>query len=306
MVIQNILSIFKKKPIKILVLVGGNKTKIEEFIPAASELQLDVTTASFSELVYDSFSSNFTLKIGEVDLKEFTHIYIRMVGMRLEDATLVANYAKKNRIKIFDPLYKDSLLMPSSLGKSVEMMKIISKDAGLPKTIFGSLEHLKNVAEKHLGFPFVIKSTTGKKAREVWSPETKKDMKVLFGKLSELEKEGSRFFAQEFINASERVRVFVLGDRALAAIVRPTKWRKRLGSEGRKMVMSPIPEEYSEIAVKAAKACGLIISGVDVVKDEKTGRLYILEANAAPVWKALSHDTGVNIEKEILSYISKQ
>lgn len=302
--VKHIIRLLKRKKIKILVLVGGNKSKIEPFLSAGNELGLDVVTASFSDVVFDSFNKEANIRVQDVDLTSFSHIYIRMVGKRLEDATLVANYAKKHGIKVFDPIYQDSLLMPSSLGKSVEMIKLINHDAHLPRTIYGSVDHLSRVAAKQFGYPFVVKSTTGKKAREVWSPENKKQAKELFAKLASLEKEGSRFFAQEFLYASERIRVFVIGNQAVAAIIRPTKWRKRLGKEGRKQVLNPIPEKVAKVAVKAAWACGLCVSGVDVVRDEKTDKLYVLEANAAPVWDALSHDTGIKVEEEILRYIS--
>lgn len=299
----NILKIFKKTP-KVLVIVGGNKEKITPFFEAGKALNIDTTIASFSELSYTSYEGEFVLKVGEHHVREFTHIYIRMVGKRLEDVTVLCNYAKTYDIKLVDSLYENSLLMPSSLGKSIEMMKLISSNVSMPKTIFGSVSDLSKIAVKELGFPLVFKSTTGKKAREVWSPEKKKDLKPLIKKLEEMEKNGMRFFAQEFVKSSERIRVFVIGGKAVAAIVRPARWRKRFGSaEGRKCVLNPIPVEESRLSVIASKACQLDVAGVDIVKDDKTGKLYVLEVNAAPVWKALSHDTGVNIEQEILKFV---
>lgn len=302
--VKKLLNKLKKQ--RILVIVGGNKIKIEPFIEAAHELQLDVTTASFQDLSYTSDTSkNFALYVGGVDVRQYTKIYIRVVGKRLEDATLLANYAHKHGIALFDRLYGQSLLMPSSLGKSIETMKLIEKKVAMPKTYFGSLQQIKEEGISFVGFPCVIKSTTGKKAREVWSPETKKDFESLIKTLSEKEADGMRFFAQEFVPASERVRVFVLGGKALAAIVRPTKWRKRFGGEGRKESLNPVPSVDAKLAVEGARALGLDIAGVDIVHDDKTGEAYILEVNAAPAWKALAKSTGIFIEKEILKFISK-
>lgn len=299
----NIFSIFKKKP-NVLVIVGGNKSKIEPFLEAGANLNVPVTIASFSELTFDSIEPEPILKVQGRDLREFTAIYIRMVGKRLEDVTLVANYARKHGIKLLDSLYEDAHLMPSSLGKSIELMKLIEANVALPKTFFGSVAEIERVGPKLLGFPLVVKSTTGKKAREVWCPETKPLFKQLMMKLSEKEKEGMRFFAQEFIPASERVRVFVLGGKALAAIVRPSKWRKRVGSDdGRKMALKPIPALDSRLSIIASKAVSLDIAGVDIVHNAKTGEAYILEVNAAPSWKALAKDTGLFIEEEILKYL---
>lgn len=289
---------------KILVIVGGNKAKIEPFVKAGQELDVQVTIASFSELNFISGEENFILRINQTDIKEFDAIYVRMVGKRVEDATLLANYAHVHGIPIYDSLYGNSLLLPSSLAKTIELSKLISAHIKLPKTFFGSINQIQSEAENILGFPYVIKSTTGKKSREVWSPETREKLEELLVRLRQKEKEGMRFFAQELITASERIRVFVLGGKALAAIVRPTKWRKRFGEiEGRHGALSPIPTEDSSLSEVATAAVGLEIAGVDVIHDDKSGKAYILEVNAAPSWKALAKDTGLFIEKEILKFI---
>ncbi len=290
----------------ILVIVGGNKAKIEPFVTAGNNLGVQVTTASFSELNFNSEDIPFSLKVNNTDLKTFDAIYIRVVGKRVEDATLVSNYAQKHNIKIYDTLYGNSLLLPSSLAKTIELTKLISAQVPLPKTFFGSVSQIETQAEKLFGFPFVIKSTTGKKSREVWSPETKEKLTELIERLKVKERQGMRFFAQELITASERIRVFVLGGKALAAIVRPTKWRKRFGEiDGRKMALNPIPPVDAALSEQATFAAGLEIAGVDVIHDDKTGKAYILEVNAAPSWKALAHDTGLFIEEEILKFIIK-
>ena len=176
----------------------------------------------------------------------------------------------------------------------------------------GSLAYLVEVAEPSLGFPFAIKSTIGKKAREVWSPKTREELAELVERLRGEEKQGKRFFAQAFTVASQRTRVFVLGGRAFAAITRPTKWRKRFLEvdeageypEGEKMALHPIPKEDAELAVAAANVVGLDIAGVDIAQEDKTGKRYVWEVNAAPAWGAVAKDTGLNIEEEILKFLA--
>jgi ribosomal protein S6--L-glutamate ligase len=106
--------------------------------------------------------------------------------------------------------------------------------------------------------------------------------------------------------------VFVLGGKAIAAITRPTKWRKRFLNaneageypEGEKMALHPIPKEDAQLAIKAAAAVGLDIAGVDIAQDDQTGRRYVWEVNAAPAWGAVAKDTGLNIEEEILKFLA--
>ena len=96
----------------ILILTSGNVTKLSNF-----DGKVGVTLASFSDISYTSDDSKLTIS-SEVDLKNFDLIYFRMVGKSLEIATLVADYAMKNGIKIVDDMYETSNLLPISLGNS--------------------------------------------------------------------------------------------------------------------------------------------------------------------------------------------
>ena len=63
-------------------------------------------------------------------------------------------------------------------------------------------------------------------------------------------------------------------------------------------------EESCELAIKAAKVLGIDIGGVDVIQDIETGKLYVLEVNSAPRWESISQDCGVNVEREIVHFLS--
>ncbi len=306
---MNILKTMQKN--RILIIAGGKKKKLEDFKEPVKKLGLDVKIASLSELNYSS-DTPYKLKIGATDVDKFSLIYIRVVGTRLEDLTLLCNYAKEKGIKIVDHLYEESILMPSSLGKSIETAKLIKAGIPVPKTYFGSLTTVIKKAKSEFGFPFVIKSTTGKKAREVWSPNTEEELESLLKVLKKLEqKSHMRFFTQEFIKGSQRIRVFLIGGKAVAAITRPTKWRRRFIDkvngdfpEAEKKAIIPVPEEDAYLAIKSARAVSLDIAGVDILKDDKTRKSYILEVNAAPSWGAVKKDTGIIVEEEILKYLA--
>ena len=294
-----------------MIVTGGPVSKIEPFVEQAGKLGVKLTIASFSDLEFQS-GGKYELKILGRDVRGFDVLYIRLVGKRLEDATLLARYAKEKGLRVVDKHYGSAHMMPVSLSKAIELSLLIENNIPTPATYFGSLENIKNKAGGVVGFPFVLKSTSGKKAREVWSPETHEELDELVNKLTKEEKEGKRFFAQEFTKASQRVRVFVLGDRAIGAITRPTKWRRRFIEkvngeypEGEKKAVYPVPEKYEALAVRAAKAVEIDIAGVDLAEDEN-GKMVVWEVNSAPAWKAVSKDTGINVEEEILKWILKK
>jgi len=282
----------------ILILVGGNKNPLKPFLVEGSKLGLNVIGASFTELSYliNSDSKSFCLKVGNKDLKYFNLIYIRLVGRRFEDASLVADYAHKNRIKLVDRL---------PLAKSLEMKLLFEAGLPVPKTVFSSLVSVSEDLSNILGFPFVIKSTTGKQGHGVWSPENMEELKRLASELKEKEDSGWRFISQEFIKAGVRIRVFVIGGKAKAGLVRPTKWWKRFcADKPEKSSFIKVPLKYALLAEKAAKALGIDVAGVDILQEDSTGKLYVLEVNSAPRWASIKKDTGLNVEKEILEYLS--
>jgi glutathione synthase/RimK-type ligase-like ATP-grasp enzyme len=266
---------------KILILTSGNVSKLEGF--------LDVDKASFSDIWFDSKTKD--LKIKTKDLKTYKAIYFRMVGKSLEVATLVADYARKNNIKIVDKVYADSKLLPVSLGKSLELRRLIKACIPIPKTVFGRLDVLP--------FPFVVKSTTSSRAREVWKVENLDDLNKL---RQEKFKIAKFYLAQELVPNSRRIRVLVIGDRAVGAIVRQTKWNR----DETKQTLKPIPEDVANLAIKSAKAVDLDICGVDILVNSKTDEMFVIEANAAPSWKLINRYCGISVENEIIKYIQKQ
>jgi len=291
---------------KILIITGGPVRKLEAFGASAKELGLDVVLSSFSDLEFISESDKrLEIYIQGKNLSEFSLIYIRMVGKRLEDATLVVNYAKERGIRIVDRVYENSLFIPSTISKLIEMKKLIEAGLPLPKVYFGTLKMIGDKAPKIFSYPFVLKSTSGKKARDAWVIKSDKDFEEIFAKLREREKEGVRFFGQKLIAASERVRVLIVGGKVIGAIKRPTKWRKFFGGNQKEVRegLTFVPEKYSELAIKSALSVDLDIAGVDILEEDETKKLYVIEVNAAPSWKLVAKDCKVNVEKEILNFL---
>lgn len=260
----------------ILILTSGKVLKLDSFPDT-------VDKASFDDVWFDSQSND--LRIMNIDLRIYKTIYFRMVGKSLEVATLVADYAIKNNIQIVDGIYTKSNLMPPSLGKSIELRKLIKANVPIPKTIFGKLDELS--------FPYVIKSTTSSRAREVWLISSKND--------SYPKEKGKIYFAQEFIPNAHRARLLVIGNRVVGGILRHTKWNK----DETKETLNPIPKDMEELAIKATNAVGLEICGVDLLID-KNNKLYVIEANAAPSWKLINKYCGVSVEDEIIKYLQKK
>lgn len=276
--------------VKILILTSGNISKLDDFKDKDG-----ITLGSFSDINYNSDSPN--LKFKDEDLKSFSLIYFRVVGKSLEIATLVAGYAVKNNIKLVDDLYSNTLLMPMSLAKSIEMRKLYEAGIKIPKTVFPAGGSAIGDFSK-LDFPYIVKSTSGQKAREVWLVKDQNELEILRAKLDS----HKLYFAQEVIPNARRIRALVVGDKVIGAIMRQTKWNK----DQTKQTLIPIPEDVANLAMSAAKAVGLNISGIDILVNSQTNEMFVIEANAAPAWKLINKYCNVSVEDEIIKYLSSK
>jgi len=302
---------------KILILTSGSKKKLTPFKLSARKLDIDLTTASFNDIYFDSDSREILLK-GGVKISDFKVIYFRLVGNSLETASLVAVFAKQKgisgafpkRIKIVDRIYEKPQTFPITQSKAQEMKSLADAKVAIPKTLFGSLAEIVKKGPARLGYPFVIKSTSGKKGREVYSPKDGKALRALIVTLSKEEKLGKKFFAQEFINSTKRIRALVVGGKIIGLVSQLTKWRKRVSGykpqEDEKKIGRFVPDRnMQKLALSAVAATGIDIAGVDILIDEDSGKYYVIEVNAAPSWKLIKKYCKVNVEYEILKYLSR-
>lgn len=289
---------------KILILVGGGISHLSRFEENAKLLLIPLVTASFSDIKFFSGKGEMDLFVKGEPLENFDVIYFRLVGRRFEDMALVADFAKKKGIKIVDEIYEKTLVARLPLSKSLETKLMVESGLPVPKTFYGTIRDIKTEVPKRLGFPFVIKGTIGKQGHAVWSPENEKELSKLADELASQERAGKRFIAQEFIKASQRERVLVIGNSAVGAITRPTRWRKRFASKApERKAVTPIPKDEEILAIRAASSLGINVAGVDIIREDTTGNLYVLEVNSAPRWESIRQDTAVNVEAEILKYL---
>lgn len=294
---------------RILILTSGKKSKLTAFKLSKRGLNIDLATASFSDINFSSAGRDLFLKDG-TKISDFDVIYFRLVGKSLETAALVSEYAKKKGLKIVDSIYQKSQVFPITQSKAQEMKALSDANLPVPKTFFGALPEIVKKSKLEFGFPFVIKSTSGSRGREVYSPKDAKELKSLLSILLKEGKAGKKFFAQEFINCTKRIRVLIVGGKILGLISQLTKWRKRVSgykpqADEKKIERFTPSRDIERLAQEAFKAVGIDIAGVDILVDEKSGKNFVIEVNAAPSWKLIKKYCKVNVEHEILKFLQR-
>lgn len=175
---------------------------------------------------------------------------------------------------------------------------------GIPKTVFAKeTADLDDVIAQAGGAPLIIKVASGTHGNGVVLAETKKAAEAV---MQAFYVEGVNFLVQEFISESSGtdIRALVVGGRVVASMKRQSlddDFRSNVhqGGEGTKVTLTA---EEKKIAQKAAKAMGLPICGVDMIRSNH-GTL-VLEANSSPGF-AVEQVTGINVAEKIIKYIEQ-
>jgi len=109
------------------------------------------------------------------------------------------------------------------------------------------------------------------------------------------------FYIQEYVEKPGRdIRVFVVGERAIAAIYRRSPHWITNTARGGQAENCPLTEEIARLAVKAAEAVGGGVVAVDLLESPRG--LLVNEVNHTMEFKNSVHTTGVDIPGEILRY----
>ncbi len=97
------------------------------------------------------------------------------------------------------------------------------------------------------------------------------------------------------------IRAFVVDGHVIAAMRRVAEGWKTNYSQGAKPAPITLDSRLEDLAVKAARAVGCKIAGVDIL-EAPVGPM-IVDVNSQPGWKGLQMVTKVNIAEEIVTFI---
>ena len=174
----------------------------------------------------------------------------------------------------------------------------------MPKTLVS-----RNTADiddllDQIGLPVIIKLATGTHGNGVVLADTKKAAKSALQAFYLYNEDGTNILLQEYIKESSGtdIRAFVVGNRVVDSMQRRSlddDFRSNLhkGGEGTPVKLT---DSEKKMAIRAAKAMGLHIAGVDLMRSER-GPL-VLEVNASPGF-GIEKVTGRDVASKIIEYV---
>ena len=185
-------------------------------------------------------------------------------------------------------------------------LQVLSKEGiGLPKTVFTNYSRdVKHVVESAGGAPVVLKLLEGTQGLGVVLAENQNAAQSVLEAFNGLK---ARVIVQEFIREAKGadLRAFVVDGQVVGAMKRQGKdgeFRSNLHRGGSSAMIELTPEETAT-AIRAAKALGLAVAGVDMLQSER-GPL-ILEVNSSPGLQGIEKATEQDIAGKIIDYIER-
>jgi len=157
-----------------------------------------------------------------------------------------------------------------------------------------------------IGVPCIIKLARGTHGNGVVLAESRRVAKSALQAFYLTNEEGTNILVQEFIaeSAGTDIRAFVVGSRVVASMKRQSldeDFRSNLHKGGEGSVIKLTAEE-EKVAIKAARAMGLHVAGVDMMRSNR-GPL-VLEVNASPGF-GIEKITGRNVGEKMIEYVER-
>lgn len=199
----------------------------------------------------------------------------------------------------------ESVAITRSRDKLRSLQILSRKKIGLPVTSFAHSSKMTQEIIKLVGGPpLVIKLIEGTQGIGVILAETQKAAESTIEAFRELD---AHFLVQEFIQeaAGADIRCFVIGNKVVAAMMRKAKkgeFRSNLHRGGIAKEVKLSPKER-KTAVQAAKAMGLNVAGVDIIRS-KRGPL-VIEVNSSPGLEGIEKSTKKDVAGMIIEFIEK-
>src|SRR5919199_3120434 len=276
---------YSTKRLKEEALKRGHQVKIIKYKDCYASIEQNNPTVSYK---------------GE-DLARFDAIIPRIATYMTRYGTAVVRQLEAQGVYTLS----SSIAINRSRDKLRSMQLLAKAGVGIPKTVFSrNSTDIDDLIEKIGGMPVIIKLAQGVHGNGVVLAETKKAAKSVLQAFYLSNDDGTNILLQEFVeeSAGTDIRVFVVGSRGIASMQRQSldddfKSNLHKGGTGSPVKLT---DEERKVAVKAAKAMGLNVAGVDMMRSAR-GPL-VLEVNASPGF-GIEQVTGRDIAGPIIEYV---
>ena len=278
---------YSTKRLKEEAILRGHKVKVVKYKECYASIEQNHPTVSYH---------------GK-DLTDFDAVIPRIASYMTKYGTAIVRQLEMQGVYTAS----SSIAITRSRDKLRSMQLLAKSGIGIPKTVVSrNTADIDDLLEQLGGMPVIIKLARGTHGNGVVLAETKKAARSVLQAFYLTNDDGTNILLQEFIkeSAGTDIRAFVVGSRVVASMKRQSlddDFRSNLHKGGEGTIIK-LTDEEKKVAVKAAKAMGLNIAGVDMMRSDR-GPL-ILEVNASPGF-GIEKVTGRNVASAIIEYVEQ-
>ena len=264
--------------------IGTSAKSIVEVTQLAAELQsrgCEVTLIHGQPSIDSALDESIFTQYLDADLLYYRSglgdIFRSELGSRIGDQNII------NRIYLTNPYQSNKLYQALTVARCGIV---------IPKTVLIGGQTYDSL-QSQVGETFVMKGAYGIQGKQVFLVHSTEQY------VREMDSLRGEILAQELIPNTGDYRVFVIGGRVHEIFKRVPavgSFKANIFQGGRGETVSDdlLRERLSKIAIRAATALSLDITGIDIIEHQQTGELYFIEANGNPGWKGLDTALGCN------------
>ena len=259
-----------------------------------------VVPVTYKQLCSQVDNAQVSLHSGEVDLRRCDSLLVRS----MPPGSLEQVIFRMNALAALENAGVYVVNSPRAIEIAVDkyLTTVKLQQAGLlvPTTVACQTAEQAMHSFESLGSEVVVKPLFGGEGRGI---ARLTDPAIALRTFKMLEQLGAVIYLQEFVEHEGcDLRIFVLGDQLFGMRRRHANdWRTNisLGAVAEPLEITP---QLADLARQATAATGATLAGVDLLP-ARNGKLYVLEVNAVPGWRALTKAIEKDIAGEIVAWL---
>jgi ribosomal protein S6--L-glutamate ligase len=284
---------------KIAILTeSGNTYTPKRLVEAAKERGHEAVVIRFPRAYVDIEQDNPQVRYEGQEINDIDAVITRITPSLTTYGSAIARQFEIKGVYVVNR----SIAIVRSRDKLRSLQLLSKAGVGIPKTVFSRSTAAVDDLIEQIGVPMILKVARGSQGNGVVLAETRKAAKSV---IQAFYVEGVSILLQEFIEeaAGADIRAFVVGNKVVASYKRQSlddDFRSNIHQGGTGTPVK-LTDEEKRTALRAAKAVGLQICGVDLIQS-KRGPL-VLEVNSSPGLEGIEKVTGRDVAGKIIEYI---
>ncbi|CAN5748831.1 ATP-grasp domain-containing protein [soil metagenome] len=290
---------------RVVALVSGTGWHVQDLRRASEGLRYDFEAIPFDRISALVGGIGAGLRAGEKkSLNGVDGVLVRMMPPGSLEQVVFRMDALQQLTNLGVQVLNAPRAIEAAVDKYLALAKLEAAGLPVPETWVGESATEALEAFEALGGDVVVKPLFGAEGRGLVRVSEYELARRAFHTLERLR---AVLYVQKFIQHGADLRAFVLDGQVIGAMRRHAPegdWRTNVAIGGRPeaITLDPLAER---LALRAANAVGARMAGVDLLADPAGGGIVVLEVNAVPGWRALSHVTGRDVAAEVLAALVK-